>query len=202
MNRIQELRKSKGISQEDLAQILNVQRPAVSKYESGAIPLARETIEKLMDYFEVTSDYLLCKSNVSQPNKKNILVPVFSRIPAEFSPDTALSAEEYEEISIERTMSDEEYFALKVCDASMTPEYRENDIVIFRKATTCNSGSHCAVTVGREDATFKKIIRHVDGIVLQSLNAEYDSVFYNNKEIEALPICIIGIFKELRRRDK
>ena len=59
MNRIKELRAGKGVNQEQLAKFLNVQRAAVSKYENGEIPLTAETINKLADYFDVTTDYLL-----------------------------------------------------------------------------------------------------------------------------------------------
>ena len=58
-DRIQNLRKTKGISQEELADKIGVSRQAVSKWESEqSIP----DIDKIMvmsDYFEVTTDYLL-----------------------------------------------------------------------------------------------------------------------------------------------
>lgn len=57
--RIQHLRKSKGISQEELADKVAVSRQAVSKWESEQ---SRPDIEKvilLSDFFDVTTDYLL-----------------------------------------------------------------------------------------------------------------------------------------------
>ena len=58
-DRIQNLRKSKGISQEELADIINVSRQAVSKWESGQSTPDIEKIILLSDYFETTTDYLL-----------------------------------------------------------------------------------------------------------------------------------------------
>ena len=57
--RIQSLRKAKGISQEELADRVGVSRQAVSKWESGQSTPDIEKIILLSDYYEVTTDYLL-----------------------------------------------------------------------------------------------------------------------------------------------
>lgn len=58
-DRIQKLRKTKGISQEELADKVGVSRQAVSKWESGQSIPDIERIIIMSDYFEVTTDYLL-----------------------------------------------------------------------------------------------------------------------------------------------
>lgn len=58
-DRIQNLRKSKGISQEELADKIGVSRQAVSKWESEQSLPDIEKICLLSDYFGVTTDYLL-----------------------------------------------------------------------------------------------------------------------------------------------
>lgn len=58
-DRIQHLRKSKGISQEELADIIGVSRQAISKWESEQSSPDIEKIILLSDFFEVTTDYLL-----------------------------------------------------------------------------------------------------------------------------------------------
>ena len=58
-DRIQNLRKMKGISQEQLADEIGVSRQAVSKWESEqSMPDLEKTI-LMSEYFEVTTDYLL-----------------------------------------------------------------------------------------------------------------------------------------------
>jgi SOS-response transcriptional repressor LexA/transcriptional regulator with XRE-family HTH domain len=59
LNRIKELRKEQSLTQDGLAELLNVQRPTVSKYEAGIIPLTTETIQRLIEIFHVSADYLL-----------------------------------------------------------------------------------------------------------------------------------------------
>ncbi|MCC8098970.1 MAG: helix-turn-helix domain-containing protein [Clostridiales bacterium] len=58
-DRIQTLRKEKGISQEELAEQAGVSRQAVSKWESGQSTPELEKLILLSDYFGVTTDYLL-----------------------------------------------------------------------------------------------------------------------------------------------
>jgi len=57
--RIQELRKGKGLSQEQLADVLGVSRQAVSKWESGQSLPEIEKLIAMSQLFEVTVDYIL-----------------------------------------------------------------------------------------------------------------------------------------------
>ena len=58
-DRIQYLRKTNGISQEELAVKVGVSRQAVSKWESGQSLPDLEKIITMSDYFGVTTDYIL-----------------------------------------------------------------------------------------------------------------------------------------------
>lgn len=58
-DRLQGLRKSKGLSQEDLAERLNVSRQSVSKWETGLGYPETEKLLILCDILDVDLDYLL-----------------------------------------------------------------------------------------------------------------------------------------------
>ena len=58
-DRIQNLRKSKGMSQEELADKVGVSRQAVSKWESEQATPDLDKVIIMSDIFEVTTDYLL-----------------------------------------------------------------------------------------------------------------------------------------------
>ena len=66
-DRIYELRKEKGMSQEELANELGVSRQAVSKWESEKSTPDIENISELCNLFEVSANYLL---NGEEPVKK------------------------------------------------------------------------------------------------------------------------------------
>ena len=70
-------RKKKGISQETLANALNVSRQSVSKWESSQSVPDMDKIIALSNYFNVTTDYLLKDQietidNVDSYSSKNI----------------------------------------------------------------------------------------------------------------------------------
>ena len=58
-DRIQNLRKIKGVSQEQLAEAIGVSRQAVSKWESEQSTPDLDKIILMSDFFDVTTDYLL-----------------------------------------------------------------------------------------------------------------------------------------------
>ena len=57
--RLKQLRKAKGISQLKLAMDLNMNQNAISRYENGVRQADYETLIKFADYFKVSIDYLL-----------------------------------------------------------------------------------------------------------------------------------------------
>lgn len=64
MNRIKALRAEKKIKQDVLAKLLGLEIAGISKLETGRVPLKDEYIVKLAEYFNVSTDYLLGKSNI------------------------------------------------------------------------------------------------------------------------------------------
>ena len=62
--KLQELRKQKGITQEELAEILYVSRAAVSKWESGRGYPNIDSLKAIARYFSVTIDDLLSGDEV------------------------------------------------------------------------------------------------------------------------------------------
>ena len=59
LERLNELRKSKQISQKELASILNTNNSSICDWECGRTQPDLETLAKLSLFFEVSADYLL-----------------------------------------------------------------------------------------------------------------------------------------------
>ncbi len=57
--RLKELRKSRKITQQRLAIELNLNQNSISRYESGEREADYQTLIALADYFNVSIDYLL-----------------------------------------------------------------------------------------------------------------------------------------------
>ena len=57
------LREDRDIKQKDIAKVLNVSQNTYSQYETGVISLAAEILIKLSDYYGVSIDYILDRTN-------------------------------------------------------------------------------------------------------------------------------------------
>lgn len=62
--RLSELRKEKGMTQEELAKALNITRSALSLYEIGKRDPDSATLKKIADFFGVSIDYLLGRTDL------------------------------------------------------------------------------------------------------------------------------------------
>jgi transcriptional regulator with XRE-family HTH domain len=66
-DRLRNLRNEKDLTQQDLADFLGITRPAYTAYESGRRQPDNETLSKLADFFGVSVDYLLGRTNIRTP---------------------------------------------------------------------------------------------------------------------------------------
>lgn len=69
MNQLKTLRKERNISQADIANALGIKPAAVSKYETGRVPLSEDSIQKLCQMLEVSADELLGLPAAAAPSK-------------------------------------------------------------------------------------------------------------------------------------
>lgn len=61
--RLKEIRKKRGITQLKLAMDLNISQNTISRYETGEREADYATLIRLADYFNVSTDYLLERTN-------------------------------------------------------------------------------------------------------------------------------------------
>ena len=66
--RIRDLRREMNVSGEQLGKIVNVGKTTISQWENGINYPNQETLEKLCDYFNVSLDYLMGRSDIKNPN--------------------------------------------------------------------------------------------------------------------------------------
>lgn len=63
------IREDNDIRQKDIAKALNVSQNTYSQYENGVIALTAEVLIKLSDYYNVSIDYLLDRTNNPEISK-------------------------------------------------------------------------------------------------------------------------------------
>lgn len=88
--RLKHLRTTRGLSQESMAKILNIHRATISRYENNQREPDVNTIAKIADYFEVSTDWLLGVTDIQVPVKKlyinsanlKSIYEIYSRLPS------------------------------------------------------------------------------------------------------------------------
>ncbi|OUN13775.1 LexA family protein [Flavonifractor sp. An91] len=155
----------------------------------------------LADYLGVTTSELLGETQGISPS--GVRIPVLGTIPAGIPLDAIEDILDWEEIPAAWTTGDRQYFGLRVRGDSMYPRYLDGDTVILQKETTCESGDDCAVLVNGAEATLKQVMIKGDGsLELRPANPAYPPRTYSPAEIESIPVQIIGVVVELRRKIK
>lgn len=67
IKRLRDLRESAGTTQQAVADYLNMQRSVYRRYESGQREVPAWVVDRLADYYRVSTDYLLGRTDDPTP---------------------------------------------------------------------------------------------------------------------------------------
>lgn len=197
MNRIRQLRVSKGMKQSDLANQLNVKGNTISNWENEKSYPDLDSLQRMASILETTVDYLI---GGNTPIKSaGFRIPVLGEVAAGIPIEAITDIVDYEEIDAAMAATGE-FFGLRIKGASMEPRMRDGDVVIVRKQEDADTGDTAVVLVNGDSATVKKIKKGPDGIQLIPTNPAYDPIYYTAADVERLPVRIIGRVVELRAK--
>ncbi|MFA6850255.1 MAG: LexA family transcriptional regulator [Selenomonadaceae bacterium] len=209
MLKFKKLRQKLGLTQEELRQRFNMKynrtytAAAISQFENGKRTPETSALKDFSNFFGVSIDYLLEQTDsendpFSSKNGKGVKIPVLGRVVAGIPLEATTEILDWEEITPEMALTGE-YFALQIKGSSMMPRIQEGDVVIVKKQPSVESGEIAIVLINGDEATIKQVYVQENGIMLQAYNPTvYPAHFYNNEEIQKLPVCIIGKVVELR----
>lgn len=69
-NRLRDLREDKDMNQKAVAEMLNVHQTTYSDYEIGKLNIPIAALHILADFYNVSVDYLLGRTNIKTPYPK------------------------------------------------------------------------------------------------------------------------------------
>lgn len=198
-DKIRTFRTARGLSQEQLGELVGVQKAAINKYEKGrVVNIPRTTLKKLADALHVAPVDLLDDAEYD-PHTKSNRIKVYGSVPAGIPIEAVEDIVDWEDVPQEWIDRGDRYIGLKVKGDSMYPKYIEDDTVIVKLQPDCECGQDAVVYVNGYEATLKKVVKQHDGIMLQPLNPEYTPKFYPYGPDEP-EIRILGIVVEIRRK--
>lgn len=212
-DRIRRLRKSLGLTQVKLAQMLGIKAPSVVQWESDKTNLSGENLLNAAKLFGVTPDYILYGGEIEQSAAPNMEMaqPDIHRIPVISYVQAGVWTAPNEIRECDGNMAyittdlelGERAFAIVIRGNSMEPEFTEGDLVLIDPDEPLHPGDFVVAKNGEEEATFKKYRPRgysEDGkeiFELAPLNDDYATMRSDRQHIQ-----IIGTMVEHRRRRK
>lgn len=187
--RLKELRKEKGITQKQFAEIFQVASGTIAMWEIGKRQPDIQMIDRIASYFGVSVDYLLGKTDIKNPLPRNmypieegdfIVMPVLASVKAGYDGQAIV---EYSDETIPvakiayKGYPKDECIVLRVSGNSMYPKLLDGDYILVHRQTSVDSGSVAVVIYNGNEATVKKV-RYKSGedwVELIPVNPEYQT---------------------------
>lgn len=196
--RIKDARKSAGLTQLELAKKTELSRSYIGDIEKDRYNPSVSTLQLIATATNTPLENLLPSSKTASSTGRGVRIPVLGRVVAGIPLEAVEEILDYEEITPELAATGD-FFALKIRGHSMEPRMLDGDVVIVRRQDDVDSGDVAIVLVNGNEATVKRVKKQEDGIALIATNTSvYEPHFYSNKEIQSLPVQILGKVVELR----
>lgn len=185
--RISTLRRERGYTQEQLAEMALVSRIALARYETGAIEPGAFALSRIADALNVTTDELLCRTEKLPPFLQMVKgsVPIVGEIAC----GVPITAEQNIEGFAELPDGIRADFALKCRGDSMSPTFEQGDVVLIRQQPDVQPGQIAAVGIDGE-ATLKRIYIEKDKVFCISENPAYKPQVYDAKDVTIYGLAV------------
>ncbi len=150
---------------------IGLTRGSITNWRLGKAKPSADALTKIADYFHVSVDYLLGRtdnpnfnSELKLPDnltpEEVVMFPVIGMIAAGYDGNVSFDPTG-DEIPVPecllKTHNPNDYFVLQVIGNSMLPTYHNGDKVLIRKTDSVDSGTIAAVGFDTENATLKKV---------------------------------------------
>lgn len=209
-NVFKQCRIQSGFSQKEVAEKLGIVPSTVSKWESGTAIPDQSLLPKLADFFGVTVDFLLGRSDspISIVQSDNVIcLPIIGSVRA--GADGNIISEDTGDTRIVPSAMlhghPEEYFVLRVRGDSMYPEIIDGDCVLVRKTSSVDSGTMAVVLYDGELATVKwvKYVNGEDWVDLIPNNPTHPPIHIAGADLQECRILgeVVDIMRTPKKRN-
>ena len=192
--RIRELLEKIGMTQKEAASKLGIAPNTFNQYTTGKREPDNETLIRISEFFDVTTDYLLGKdapdpSNLDlRPIGDIIRMRVTASISAGYNGLAEVFEDEYAEIpvSLLKGYAPKDIKILRVKGDSMYPRICAGDLVVMHVQESVDPGDIAVVIYNGDEATIKKInyVYGEDWMELIPFNPEFKTRKIEGVELE------------------
>ena len=198
VNRIFDIMKTRNLSAAEVSRNTYIKPQVITQWKQGKQKPSADALSKLADYFDVSVDYLLGRTDTAkqpEPHLANeyvpdgfITMPVIGSITAGYD---GLAEEEFLGYYgvIDKALKGypkEDCFILRVDGNSMYPDFRNGDLVAVHKQNSVDPGDIAVVLYNGDCATLKQVdYEHdCDWVKLIPRNPEYETKTISGEDLE------------------
>ncbi len=214
MERLRELRKEHKKTQAQMASRLGITQQAYATYENDKAQPPLDIAKKLADYFKVSVDYLLGRTNNKErdpfedkyPSEDIFYLPIYAQVAAGFNKyiDKNDFDGELQEVpsSLARGHRKDDLFVFEVMGDSMFPKFLPGDRVLVARTSSVDSGDIAIISYnGYEEGTIKKVQYEpgCDYVDLIPTNPKYDPIRLQGDDLETCRVVgkVIYLFRKI-----
>ena len=193
---IKELRIKKNISQEDLANILSVNRATIANYESGRRALTIDKLEELLDALDTSLADFFNSNNLEKTDlrpEELRKIPILSDVSAGYGKEALEEATHW--IKLPASIARNAAFGTFVAGDSMEPKINDGDLLLVQDTPQLDSGE-IGVFLLNEKVYCKRFHYNpiTKNLVLKSLNSNYDPIPINENDNFRIVGKVVGIY--------
>ena len=191
--KLKELRKSKGMTLDELAEIIGTSKQTIHRYENGIITnVPPEKVESLANALGTTPGELMGWDTEPIASYDNVMPVSVKSLPV--LGDIACGMPIYADERHESFVSVSDKFDADFCltargDSMIGARIYDGDIVFIRSQSTVENGEIAAVILG-DEATLKRVYYYPNEgkLVLSPENPRYAPLVYVGRELENVKI--------------
>ena len=190
--RLKELRASRGLTQDDLARVLNLVKSSISMYENGKRKPSFEVLEAIADYFNVNMDTLYSSAPVFVPSLKR--VPMLGY---------AAAGQPLENLDGQDTyyVETDSRYAVDFCitvrgDSMINAGINDGDIVFVKAQPEVPNGKIACVEIDNERVCIKRFYKTDTGVMLVSENPKYAPLQFSESNCSDFKILGLAVIKQ------
>ncbi|MFS0858303.1 LexA family protein [Paenibacillus taichungensis] len=173
---ILKLRKNKNLTQQALADALNLGKTTVSQWESAQKLPNAGSIEKIASFFNIPKSALFEEgSSQFSTYGRMVSVPIVGKISCGNGILAFEEVENYEDTPEDWVSGGDYFYLIAKGDSMIGARIHNGDLLLINKQETIQDGEIAAVLVN-DEVYLKRVFRQNENIILQSENPAYPPI--------------------------
>lgn len=178
------------LSHDDMIDLIGIARSTYFRWLSGESEKPKKgTLEKVSKSLEIDVEAMM--------NEDTTFKPIIGNVKAGYDLWADQNIESYIEVGVKDARLGD-YFLRVIGDSMINDNIYEGDLVYVQQTSSVPSGKIGIVMIG-EEVTIKRVYYKNDYLILEAANPNYETRFFSQKEVEMLPVRIIGLARFVRR---